>query len=154
MIIPEKMYSQIVLLMPIPCVDIIVEDSRGKILLIRRVDEPAKGQWWFPGGRVHYLEMRRQAAIRKLREECGLEACQLAEVGTYDTILEMPGHIGPRHGITTVFHAKVGMQNDLALDAHSSAAEWRLPAEWLSAGLHFFVRQGLSVLLKDQDEAH
>ena len=153
MIIPEKMYSQIVLLMPIPCVDIIVEDSRGKILLITRADEPAKGQWWFPGGRVHYLEMRRQAAIRKLREECGLEACHLADVGTYDIIIEMPGNIAPRHGITTVFHAKVGMQNELALDVHCSAAEWRLPAEWLSAGLHFFVRQGLTVLLKDQEKA-
>ncbi len=152
MIIPEEIYSQIVILMPIPCVDIIVEDARGKILLIRRAGEPAKGQWWFPGGRVHYLETRRQAVIRKLREECGLEASHLADVGTYDVILEMPDNMSSRHGITTLFHVKVGMQNDLTLDAHGSDGDWRLPGEWLRIGLHFFVQQGLSVLLKGQDE--
>ena len=152
MMIPEDIYSQIVHQMPIPCVDILVEDDQGRVLLIKRADEPAKEQWWFPGGRVHYLETRMQAVVRKLREECGLETSQLVEIGTYDVILEIPGEMGPRHGVTTLFHVRVGMHKDFALDFHSSEADWRFPGEWLNEGLHFFVRQGLGFLAKPKDE--
>lgn len=152
MMIPEDIYAQIVRQMPIPCVDLIVEDDQGRVLLIKRADEPAKEQWWFPGGRVHYLETRMQAVVRKLREECGLEASQCSEIGTYDVILDIPSEIGPRHGVTTLFHVNVGMQNDFTLDFHSSKADWRLPGEWLNEGLHSFIQKGLSFLVKSLDE--
>ena len=152
MIIPEDIYSQIVRLMPIPCVDIIVENEQGRVLLVKRTDEPAKGEWWFPGGRVHYLETRVQAAVRKVREECGLEASRLRELGTYDVILEIPGDISPRHGITTLFQVRVGEQHDFTLDIRGFDVDWRLPGDWSREKLHFFVRQGLQFLVKPANE--
>jgi colanic acid biosynthesis protein WcaH len=141
--IPENIYAQIVHLMPIPCVDLLVEDLEGRILLIKRANDPAKGQWWFPGGRVHYLETRMQAAERKLKEECGLEAFQIKEMGTYDVILDMPGDEKQRHGITTIFHIRIKEFQDVILDAQSLTAERHFRDEWLKMNLHQFVRENI-----------
>jgi colanic acid biosynthesis protein WcaH len=149
--IPEDIYAQIVHLMPIPCVDLLVEDLEGRILLIKRANDPAKGQWWFPGGRVHYLETRMQAARRKLKEECGLESFQIKEMGTYDVILDMPGDEKQRHGITTLFHIMVRKQGDVILDSQSHDSDWRTPDEWLSENLHFIIKQGIALLSKESD---
>jgi colanic acid biosynthesis protein WcaH len=144
--IPQDIYAQIVHLLPIPCVDLLVEDEKGRVLMIKRANEPAKGQWWFPGGRVHFLETREQAAVRKLKEECGLEALQVKEMGTYDVILNMPDDANPSHGITTLFHIKVRKQGDVILDAQSLDSDWRTPVEWISKRLHIFIRQSISII--------
>jgi colanic acid biosynthesis protein WcaH len=141
--IPQNIYAQIVRLMPIPCVDLLVKDEGGRVLLIKRANEPAKGQWWFPGGRVHFLETREQAAKRKLKEECGLEAFQMKEIGTYDVILDMPGDEKQRHGITSLFYVSVREKAEIILDAQSFAAEWRLQEDWLKVNLHQFVRDNM-----------
>lgn len=141
--IPEDIYAQIVRLMPIPCVDLLIEDESGRVLLIKRANEPAKGQWWFPGGRVHFLETREQAAIRKLKEECGLEALQVTEMGTYDVILNMPHNTLPRHGITTLFHISIKQQGDVILDSQSHDSAWRLKEDWLKVNLHQFIHDNL-----------
>lgn len=137
--------------MPIPCVDLVVEDEKGMILLIKRNNEPVKGEWWFPGGRVHLLETREQAAVRKLKEECGFEAFQIKEMGTDDVILDMPGEANPRHGISTLFHIIVRKQGDVILDAQSHDSDWRMPDEWLSESLHLFVKQGITLLSKESN---
>ena len=147
MIIPEDLYSQIRRVMPIPCVDLVVSDESGCVLLIKRKNEPARGQWWFPGGRVHYKETREAAAVRKLREECGLEAMRIEEIGTYDVILDIPSPGWSRHGITTLFRMCVRGRGTLRLDDQSATADWRLPQEWKSECLHPFVSKGLSVLV-------
>jgi len=141
--IPQNIYAQIVRLMPIPCVDLLVKDEDGSVLLIKRANEPAKGQWWFPGGRVHFLETREQAAKRKLKEECGLEAFQMKEIGTYDVILDMFGDEKPRHGITSLFYVSVRKKAEIILDAQSLAAEWHLQEDWLKVNLHQFVRDNM-----------
>ena len=38
--------------MPQPCVDLVVE-YEGGILLTRRQNEPAKGEWFWPGSRLY-----------------------------------------------------------------------------------------------------
>jgi len=45
----------------------------GKLLLIKRGVEPAKGKWSIPGGVVELGEKIRDAVVREVREECGLE---------------------------------------------------------------------------------
>ncbi len=44
----------------------------GKILLVRRAREPAKGIYTFPGGRVEFGESLTEALAREIREETGL----------------------------------------------------------------------------------
>ncbi|WP_037353304.1 NUDIX hydrolase [Amycolatopsis orientalis] len=55
------------------CVGGIVFDDQGRLLLIQRANEPGKGQWSLPGGRVEPGETDHEAVIRELREETGLD---------------------------------------------------------------------------------
>ena len=45
----------------------------GKLVLVRRANEPALGEWSFPSGYVDRGEAVEDAAAREVREETGLE---------------------------------------------------------------------------------
>jgi 8-oxo-dGTP diphosphatase len=59
---------------------IIVRDEQ--VLLVRRSNPPMQGEWSIPGGLVETGETTREAIIREVREETGLEieVVKLAEV--------------------------------------------------------------------------
>ncbi|MFL6121136.1 NUDIX hydrolase [Actinophytocola sp.] len=57
----------------IRCVGAVVHDAAGRLLLVRRANEPGRGQWSLPGGRVEPGESDAFAVARELREETGLE---------------------------------------------------------------------------------
>nr|WP_245975784.1 NUDIX domain-containing protein [Amycolatopsis palatopharyngis] len=63
------------------CVGAIVHDDEGRLLLIRRANEPARGLWSLPGGKVEQGESDAEAVIRELREETGLDAVAGALAG-------------------------------------------------------------------------
>lgn len=67
---------------PIPGVGaLIIKD--GFVLLVKRGHEPGKGLWSIPGGLVELGETVRQAVVREVKEETGLdvEVERLLEVG-------------------------------------------------------------------------
>ena len=47
--------------------------KEGKIVLIKRGNEPSKGKWTIPGGLVELGESPEQAVIRETKEETGLD---------------------------------------------------------------------------------
>lgn len=138
MFVAEELYTQILQVMPIPCVDLLVADGAGNVLLLLRKNEPAAGQWWFPGGRVLFGEKREDAARRKLEEECGLVATQLQEIGTFDLLLNT-GQDARVHFITTLFKVQMARGSVIRLDHQSHEARWRTQREWLECGLPPFV---------------
>jgi len=71
--IPSVEYNRIQELLPILCVDVAMT-YEGKCLLLRRLNHPEKGQWWFPGGRILKNELIKVAALRKSFDEVGLKA--------------------------------------------------------------------------------
>lgn len=81
--IPEDRYREIVATMPIPSVDIMVATEVG-VLLTRRVQEPAKGEWFWPGGRIFKGESRRDAVHRVAREELGITVDITRGIGVYE----------------------------------------------------------------------
>jgi ADP-ribose pyrophosphatase YjhB (NUDIX family) len=152
MLVSEELYLQILRVMPIPCVDLLVVDDAGDVLLLLRRNEPAAGQWWFPGGRVQFGEQRGDAAKRKLEEECGLSSTRFEEIGTFDILLDS----GPNqrsHAITSLFKVQVASGQSIRLDPQSSDACWLTPREWLGRELHPFVRSGLSAIVTGADSA-
>jgi 8-oxo-dGTP diphosphatase len=54
------------------CVGGIVVDGDGRLLLVRRGNQPAKGTWSIPGGRVEPGECDAVATAREVLEETGL----------------------------------------------------------------------------------
>ena len=56
----------------IACVGGIVFDPDGRLLLVRRGNEPGRGLWSVPGGRVEAGEDDHTAVVRELTEETGL----------------------------------------------------------------------------------
>lgn len=59
---------------------------RGRVLLVRRSNPPAKDQWAIPGGRVNLGESLRQAAERETREETGVRVAAKDPVFTFEVI--------------------------------------------------------------------
>lgn len=94
--IEQETYDLIRQHVPICCVDLIVK-IEGKVVLCLRRNEPAKGQWWLPGGRVLKGEELKDAAVRKAKEELGLDVVVTSFVGTYETMFPAI------HTINTVF---------------------------------------------------
>ena len=70
--VPDEFYGRIMGSVPIVCVDlVIIRDT--EFLLGKRKNEPEKGQWFVPGGRVMKGEKLLDAVIRKTKEEVGLD---------------------------------------------------------------------------------
>ncbi|MFF2153680.1 NUDIX domain-containing protein [Paenibacillus chitinolyticus] len=46
----------------------------GKLLLVRRAQEPGKGRWTNPGGFIEQLELIHETIVREVLEETGIEA--------------------------------------------------------------------------------
>jgi len=51
----------------------------GKLLLIKRGAEPGMGKWSIPGGVVELGENARDAVVREVKEECGLDIQLVAD---------------------------------------------------------------------------
>lgn len=133
--------------MPIPCVDLAVTDARGRVLLLRRRNEPGRGNWWFPGGRVHMREPRRRAVHRILRQECGLSPRAVKELGTYDIIFRSVFPDASAHAITTLYRVGVSSER-FRLDAQSEEGRWATIPEWIPLVRNAFVRLGLRAAAK------
>ena len=62
----------------------VVQDSRGRFLLVLRANPPEAGRWTVPGGRVEPGESLEAAAVREVREETGIHIRVTHEAWTLD----------------------------------------------------------------------
>ena len=59
----------------------------GQVLLGKRTNEPLKGEWFTPGGRIHENESRQGALLRIAEVELGLSAIEVEDfalMGAWD----------------------------------------------------------------------
>ncbi|MCQ5340710.1 MAG: NUDIX hydrolase [Candidatus Methanomethylicia archaeon] len=62
--------------------------ENGKVLLIKRGNEPNKGLWSIPGGLVKLGESPEEAAIREFKEETGLNAIIEKLLGIFNIVIK------------------------------------------------------------------
>ena len=65
---------------PVLAVSAVIVDAHARVLLVLRGHEPAQGLWSLPGGSVEQGENMREALVREVREETGLEVSVGEEV--------------------------------------------------------------------------
>lgn len=123
--IPAEQYKQILEVMPLLCVDVVIKSTGGEYLLVKRANEPFKGQWWVVGGRVHKNETLEQAVLRKVKQEIGLTIQTLEPLGYYEDRFEKNSIKldSPLHAVSVVFSAVIDDQQVLRLDGQS--LEWK-----------------------------
>lgn len=97
----------------------------GKVLLVLRAREPAKGLHAFPGGRVERDETLDTAMRRELREETGLEAVRFEPFRTVELGRTEPG---PAVYSLTVFLVSE-VQGTLVAGDDAAEAGWFTLAE-------------------------
>ncbi|NNH76960.1 GDP-mannose mannosyl hydrolase [Acinetobacter sp. ANC 5380] len=68
----DETFKSIIQHTPLISIDLIVRNEKGEVLLGKRVNAPAKGYWFVPGGRVRKNETLDNAFVRLVKEELGI----------------------------------------------------------------------------------
>ena len=125
---------------PALATDCVVYDPAGRVLLIKRKNEPFKGEYALPGGFVEIGETVDEACRRELREETGIVAGMLELVGVYSD----PQRDPRGHTVSVTYLAHVAAAKPQAGD-DAAEAEW--VEDWRSTKLAFDHAQ----ILKDAE---
>lgn len=116
---------------PLLTTDCVIWDARGRILLIRRKNEPFKGAYALPGGFVDVGETVEEACRREVREETGLEVGSLRLVGVYSDPKRDPrGHTVSVAYMTVLARAPMTQPG-----SDAQAVEW--VGDWRGVDLAF-----------------
>jgi colanic acid biosynthesis protein WcaH len=69
----DATFKTVIYSTPLISIDLVVRDSSGRVLLGQRLNRPAKGFWFVPGGRIRKDEALSSAFKRLTRNELGLD---------------------------------------------------------------------------------
>jgi colanic acid biosynthesis protein WcaH len=124
-LIPKEKYTEIIEILPILCVDVIIQNTSGEYLLIKRANEPKKGQWWPIGGRVLKGETLEHAVIRKIMEETAIHVKSVRPIGYFETVADTNPFGLPfqYHAVSVIFAALAEDWQQIHLDDQST--EWK-----------------------------
>lgn len=101
---PDEEWKIIVKNIPIVSVDLLVRVDDG-LVLGKRQNEPARGEWFVPGGTVFKKERLRDAAHRVARDELGAEITIDRCLGSYEHFYDTADVDGVdgKHYLATAF---------------------------------------------------
>jgi len=123
--IPEETFAECLDRLPQVCVEVVVTHDGG-VLLARRTNPPAEGEWFWPGGRLYKGERLAAAARRVAREELGLAVELDGRLGVEEHFWETaaPDSADSRHTVNVVYEASPVDGLDVTLDDQHD--DWRL----------------------------
>ena len=104
--------------------------DQNRVLLVQRGHEPMKGKWTIPGGLIDVGETLREAVIREVREETGLDVEPIELIELLDRIHREDGRVRYHYVIADYLCRVAG--GTLAAASDAAAARWVERAEWNS----------------------
>lgn len=138
--IPVETFGTCTELLPQVCVELFVEHDDG-VVVTKRTNDPAKGEWFWPGSRLYKGERLTAAAHRVASQELGIAIEIKAQLGVYSHFWEtssLPGS-PTRHTVNVVYRVRpTATEIDVQLDDQHS--DWRLLTE-READLHQYVHR-------------
>lgn len=106
---------------PLPTTIVLPVDATGRVLLVRRAQEPRAGCWDTLGGFLDVGESAERGAIRELREEIGITADELDYIGSYPSVYGDTG----RRTLGFAFTCRLDLDPDqITLSAENSTYRW------------------------------
>lgn len=139
--IPEERFKSFLQIMPQVSVELLVERNQ-EVLLVKRENEPAKGEWFIPGARLYKGETFKQAVSRIARKELSIEVELIDRLGVYNHFWEsgdLPD-VKQTHTVNIVHHVRPNDKNVIDLDSQHS--EYRY-SDGTDLDLHPYINQYL-----------
>eukprot|EP00698_Gefionella_okellyi_P011591 TRINITY_DN3058_c0_g1_i2.p1 TRINITY_DN3058_c0_g1~~TRINITY_DN3058_c0_g1_i2.p1 ORF type:complete len:206 (-),score=21.56 TRINITY_DN3058_c0_g1_i2:167-784(-) len=121
--VPEELYSTVMRTMPTVCVDVLLVHN-DRLLMIKRSNYPAYGEWWFVGGRMFKGESFFDAAHRIALRETGLKIQPLKVLGVLSSSFERSAREGISTQTINVTVLALALQTDAQADEHHEGARW------------------------------
>jgi colanic acid biosynthesis protein WcaH len=105
--VPEETFGACLDALPQVCIEVLLERD-GRLLVARRTNDPARGEWFWPGGRLYKGEHLEAAARRIGREELGVDIDIVDRVGVYSHFWDTSSVAGAdsRHTVNVAFHVR------------------------------------------------
>jgi colanic acid biosynthesis protein WcaH len=137
--IPDDLFAEFTTRMPECCVEVVLEHNDA-VLLARRTNEPVKGEWFWPGGRLYKGEELSAAADRIAREELNIAVEVHEQLGAYSHFWETSAVQGgeSRHTVNIPFRV-TPKNDDFEITLDDQHDDYRFVSE-LEPGLHEYVR--------------
>jgi mutator protein MutT len=112
---------------PLLAVRAIIENKKGKILILKRAANDEYGSLWnLPGGKVDFGQTAEEALIREVKEETSLECASCQFLFYMDGLPETEGE---KHYLTLFFFCVCEFEGDIRLNEESSTWTWIEPDE-------------------------
>ena len=111
--------------------DCVIFDNAGRVVLIRRKNEPFKGSYALPGGFVDIGETVEAACRREVQEEVGIELSDLRLIGIYSE----PKRDPRGHTVSAAYLALLPRAVAPRAGSDAEGAEW--VADWRKRALAF-----------------
>lgn len=141
--IPHEEWKTIVKNIPIVSVDLVVLHDGG-VVLGKRTNEPAKGEWFVPGGRVLKNESLQEAVHRVAKEELDVNVQIEESLGAYEHFYENSDVAGcGKHYVANGFVVSTTNREKISPDEQSEEMSV-FGMDDLTKDLHKYVRQYLS----------
>lgn len=125
--IPKNKFRDIEKLVPLVGVNAIIVDNEGRVLVMKRNIEPARGLYWFVGGRIKKGQALEEALKEQIKEETGLE---WSEVKLLKVASVSSSMFRTRHTIDINFLLKKTSNSEIKLNQEHSDFKWLKPEEF------------------------
>lgn len=140
MFIAEEKFREIEKLIPIATVNAIIFNRNGEVLLLKRAEKPARGEYWIPGGRIQAGQSLEEALKERVVAETGLKWTDLKLVrlaSVCSSVYEI------RHNVEINFLLELNTGSDVKINGEHSDFKWVHPDDFEKENVNDYMKKAI-----------